>query len=173
MVLFIVNIVIIMFSLAGLAAGANYNTVGGGVNYLCLPHDPSSFLSASEIQPQQPHHQGSVYGAEYQFTYRNVAHDDDVPCAVCYVPAATLMIPAKITCPPSWTLQYSGFLTTNSDDFNSASDYVCLDDNPQYIEGSRDNRDGKLFYPVHARCGALPCPPYVDNAYLRCSVCSR
>lgn len=96
-----------------------------------------------------------------------------VPCAVCYVPAAILMIPAKTTCPPSWTLQYSGFLTTNSDDFKSSSDYVCMDDNPQYIEGSRDNRDGKLFYPVHARCGALPCPPYVNDAYLRCCVCSK
>lgn len=73
-----------MLYLAGLAAGARYDTVGGGVNYLCLPHDPSSFLPANEIQPQYPFHQGSVYGAEYQFTYGNVAEDDDVPCAVCF-----------------------------------------------------------------------------------------
>lgn len=135
--------------------------------------DPNSFLPAGEIHPQAEYHQGSVYGAEYQFSYGNVGIDDDVPCAVCYVPAAVLMIPAKTTCPPNWTLQYSGILTTNSDDFNSSSDYVCLDDKPQYIEGTRRNDDGKLFYPVHAICGALPCPPYVNYAYLRCCVCSK
>lgn len=163
-----------MNTVIGIAAGALFSTVGGGVNYLCLPHNPGSFLPANEIHPQQPYHQGSIYGAEYQFNYGNVHLDDDVPCAVCYVPAAVLMIPAKNSCPTSWLLQYSGILTTNSDDFKSSSEFVCLDDNPQYIEGTRrNNDDGKLFYPVHAICGSLPCPPYVNNTYLRCCVCSK
>lgn len=61
----------------------------------------------------------------------------------------------------------------NSDDFNFVLDYVCLDDNFQYIEGLRDNCDGKLFYFVYVRCGVFLCFFYVDNVYLRCSVCFR
>ena len=52
-----------------------------------------------------------VCGAEYQFTYKNVAIDDDVPCAICKVTPATttMMVPAKLTCPQNWTLQYHGY----------------------------------------------------------------
>lgn len=49
MVLFIVNIVIIMFFLVGFVVGVNFNIVGGGVNYLCLFYDFSLFLFVSEI----------------------------------------------------------------------------------------------------------------------------
>ena len=49
-----------------------------------------------------------MYGAEYQM-WGNIPavnlplHDDDVPCAVCYVatPVALLMLPGKYTCPPN------------------------------------------------------------------------
>ena len=53
-----------------------------------------------------------LYGAEYQFTYKNVAIDNGVPCAICKVTSATttMMVPAKLTCPLNWTLQYHGYL---------------------------------------------------------------
>ncbi|XP_062594053.1 uncharacterized protein LOC134255539 [Saccostrea cucullata] len=155
----------------GLTGGSHYATHGGGVNPVCLPHDPS-FLYSNQVT-EDGNAYATMYGAEYQFNYRKVAIDDDVPCAVCYVPATVLMVPAKNTCPPGWKIQYSGILTTDSDEF-SPSEYVCLDDDPVYMEGTRmDNFDGKLFYPVHARCGSLPCPPYRANTILRCCVCSK
>ena len=57
-----------------------------------------------------------VYGAEYQtFDSTNPFYslrDHDVPCAVCYTAERgdKIMIPAKITCPPSWTREYNGYL---------------------------------------------------------------
>jgi hypothetical protein len=38
---------------------------------------------------------------------------------------------------------------------------------------SSANNNGKLVYPVRAGCGSLPCPPYINNAFLTCVVCSK
>ena len=38
--------------------------------------------------------------------------EHNVPCAVCYssIKTVKLMIPARITCPSSWTREYKGYL---------------------------------------------------------------
>ncbi|XP_061171665.1 uncharacterized protein LOC133181141 [Saccostrea echinata] len=116
-----VNGTILVYS--GVAGGSRHTTHGGGVNPMCLPHDPS-FLSSSQLT-QDGYADATMYGAEYQFNYGKIAIDDDVPCAVCYVPATVLMIPARNTCPPGWTIQYSGILTADSDQF-SPSEYLLI-----------------------------------------------
>jgi hypothetical protein len=81
------------------------------------------------------------------------------------------MIPGKLSCPAGFMKQYQGFLTAN--DYGSQkSEYLCVDDNPDFLEGSRQNENGKLFYPVITVCGTLPCPPYKNGDYVACSVCT-
>jgi hypothetical protein len=83
------------------------------------------------------------------------------------------MIPGKSSCPSGWRKQYSGYLCANYYGHPAASEYACVDDDPQYFEGRRQNLDGKLFYPAVAVCGSLPCPPYENSKYLKCVVCSK
>ena len=57
-----------------------------------------------------------VQGAEYElFSGPNAnVTEHNAPCAVCYVPtrATTIMVPAKTSCPSSWTREYYGYLMT-------------------------------------------------------------
>ncbi|XP_062611617.1 short-chain collagen C4-like [Saccostrea cucullata] len=156
---------------SGVVAGSFFTETGNGANTLCLPHDPDS------VDANFPIHQSDgiahLYGGEYQFSFKNVVYQDDVPCAVCRVTQATsaLIIPGKLSCPSGWVKQYQGFLTSNA--YNEQkSEYLCLDDNPDFIERSRVNENGKLFHPVITVCGTLPCPPYKNGTYVPCSICT-
>ena len=161
----------------GMSGGRYYLDTGSGTNTLCLPHnpDPSPPDFPRSFQHNDVAYAGSIHGSEYQFNYRHVDIDDDVPCAACMVTNArsTLMIPAKTSCPIGWTVQYQGVLTSGKQGYQ-ATDYLCLDQNPEYLtEGARmHNYDGRLFYPVLAICGSLPCPPYKRQQLLSCVVCS-
>lgn len=157
----------------GIVGGRNFNDKSGGFTTLCLPHNPDP---ASKDLPTFSY-SARVYGAEYQFSYKGIAVDDDVPCSVCFSTCAssTLMIPAKTTCPPKWTKQYDGFLTADADySDHYGSEFLCMDENPEYLtEGARQhNNDGRLFYTVQAVCGSLPCPPYTNAQLMTCVVCS-
>lgn len=141
---------------------------------LCLPHDPDSvpsdFLSVHTTGGLS----GRIWGSEYEFTYRSVAIDDDAPCAVCQVQAeSVIMVPGKRHCPAGWKTEYVGVLigTWSTD---HPSDYICLDENPEFFEGTRSHNDnGRTLYPIRATCGSLPCPPYVNDQFISCIVCSQ
>lgn len=159
----------------GITAGGKYDDLGGAVDTLCLPHNPD--MAPTDF-PNVGSAVGTIYGSEYQFTYRNYAQDDDVPCAVCGAKTASaiMMLPAKVTCPDNWVIQYAGFLTSEHVATNwRPSEYLCLHEDSEYLtEGSRQhNMNGRLFYPVKAVCGSLPCPPYHGGQYLTCVVCSQ
>lgn len=157
----------------GITAGKHLSNTGSGTNTLCVPHDPDSLPSDFPTTTYSGLY-AALFGAEYQFTYKNVAVDDDVPCAICKVnPAtATMMVPAKLSCPQGWTLQYHGYLGAGSYS-DHASEYICVDSNPEYFEGLRQvNSDDHLIYPVKAYCGALPCPKYKQSQYLPCAICT-
>jgi hypothetical protein len=158
---------------SGITGGKMYSMKGSGVTTLCLPHDPDS-LPASFQSPDDGV-SAFIFGAEYEMSYKNIATDDDVPCAVCHAQTSTsaIMIPAKLTCPQNWKLQYNGFMSAERYSY-FASDFICVDLNPQYIEGTRAvNADGRLIHPVKARCGSLPCPPYKDKQLVSCVVCAN
>ncbi|XP_056002557.1 uncharacterized protein LOC130049235 [Ostrea edulis] len=160
---------------SGISAGSPYHVGGGGANTLCLTHNPDQ--PPSDF-PTYREKDGWLYGSEYQFTYRNYAIDDDVPCAVCLAAYSTavLMIPSKTSCPSSWNVEYRGFLTSQSaTDGRPSYDYMCLHENAEYLtEGARQqNYNGHLFYPVITQCGSLPCPPYINAKYVTCVVCSK
>ena len=157
----------------GITGGKLYGHTGSGTNTLCMPHDPDSLPSDFPTTT----YLGRIawlYGSEYHFTYKNVAIDDDIPCAICKVRPATttMMVPAKLTCPQNWTLQYHGYLGAGHfDDY--ASEFICIDSDPEYIEGSRQlNGNGLLIYPVQTGCNSLPCPKYKSGRYTPCAVCT-
>eukprot|EP00058_Branchiostoma_floridae_P004810 XP_002590298.1 hypothetical protein BRAFLDRAFT_76551 [Branchiostoma floridae] len=160
----------------GVAGGTAYSHPGGGTNYQCLPSDPQWGTYQDGVQGSK----AFMYGAEYElstnypFGSRSL-HDDNVPCAVCYVPTrgSKLMIPARNTCPTGWTQEYHGYLMTSYYNHASAKDFICVDEQPEAVTGGHANHNGALMYPVEARCGSLPCPNYVEGRELTCVVCTK
>jgi hypothetical protein len=154
----------------GYTAGSHYTHSGAAVNYLCLPKNPSWAKYDDGLQDNR----AFVYGAEYQRSDESPhTHDHDVPCAVCKTPRAPVrMIPARNECHNGWTLEYRGVLVAGYHKHTAASEYVCLDESPESIEGGNADQNGILMYSVEGRCGSLKCPPYIDGRELSCVVCS-
>ena len=157
---------------AGRAAGSWWNHKGGAANRICLPNDPSYLQYRSGTQTYRAY----LYGSEYYTTDGPLSmfHYHNVPCAVCYVSTrgTVLMIPAKTTCPSSWTQEYNGYLMTER--FNHhRSTYECVDQNPETVPGGARSEDGALFYHVEATCTWIACPPYTAGRELACVVCTK
>ena len=83
------------------------------------------------------------------------------------------MIPAKRTCMDGWTREYEGLLMSGYYLHTAASEYICLDDQPEVIAGGGSTQYGKMLYFVEGTCGALPCPHYENGWELSCVVCSK
>ena len=152
----------------GIAGGSHYTHSGGGANYLCLPNNPQ--YSKNGV----PQYLNYLYGSEYQSTLVGT-HDHNVPCTVCYVAtrSTTLMIPARTTCPTSWTKEYQGYLMAEYYK-HARTVYECVDQGAESVAGSAADTNGALFYHVVGTCGAgLPCPPYVTTKTITCVVCTK
>ena len=159
---------------AGRAGGSWWNHKGGGANYLCLPESPDYFSFTPGRQGRSP-----IYGAEYQTGGSNrgpleSVNDHNVPCVVCHTSGrdTALMLPAKTQCPPSWTLEYNGYLMAERY-LNNRATFECVDKDPECIPGSAGSVDGVLFYHTEATCTGLPCPPYDSSKELTCAVCTK
>ena len=170
---------------SGRAGGTYWNIQGGGAEKLCLPDQPEYLPNTANIAqaiPASPH----VHGAEYEYNAgpNSNTFQRNVPCAVCYASArsSTLMIPAKIQCPSTWTREYYGYLSSERANEPSRvpsghyrSSFNCVDVNPEVIENSSGNGEGALFYYVLSACdtNGLRCPPYEEGRILSCAVCTK
>ena len=150
-------------------AGGSYYQHAGAANYLCMPTDPQYTL---------PYQAGVrdymyVYGTEYQEPLQG-SHDHNVPCAVCYVSTreTVLMIPAKTSCPTSWTREYYGYLMSQHRSYHPSL-YECVDRDQESLPGSHANTNGALFYHVEANCNGMACPPYDAQKELNCVICTK
>ena len=96
---------------SGITAGTHFEHTGGGANYLCMPQDPEYSTTLTYRDGEQAH--ALLYVAEYESPVQGT-HDHNVPCAVCYVSTrpTVVMIPAKASCPPTWTREYYGYIMT-------------------------------------------------------------
>ena len=155
----------------GITGGSQWDHTGGGANYVCLPKVPQY------ISTTVPSHYSLMYGTEYE-SVNNIfsgKHNHDVPCAVCYTSTKSvkLMIPARISCPSSWTIEYKGYLMAEKYIHERNAVYECVDEYPESIDGSGANTDGALFYFTVSTCNGLPCPPYVNNRAITCVVCTK
>eukprot|EP00057_Strongylocentrotus_purpuratus_P035680 XP_800524.2 PREDICTED: uncharacterized protein LOC588722 [Strongylocentrotus purpuratus] len=162
---------------SGMATGAYYTHTGGGVNYLCLPHEPIY----SEIETTAHGSRSLLYSAEYQTNtapHLQSLHDQTPACAVCRAPPTRLtklMIPARNECPSSkWRLEYKGYLMSSLYTQTTRTDFVCMDEDAMGVPGTTGNQHGALFYMVEARCssGGIQCGPYVNGYELTCAVCT-
>nr|XP_022292594.1 short-chain collagen C4-like [Crassostrea virginica] len=160
---------------SGFAGGSYHANSGGAVDPLCLPRDPEWGMYRDGTDGFKSY----IYGAEYQThkfnDYLSSFHDHDIPCAVCLVRNRSVvkMFPARKTCFNGWNLEYRGYLMAGYYAHPAGSMFTCIDGHPDTLHGGQANVDGKLFYPVEARCGPLKCPPYVEGRELICAVCSK
>jgi len=144
----------------GIMGGELYKHRGGGVNYLkvCLPHSPKYDKFKAGYQ-----NSGRMYGSEYEVNtvnpFKYNLHDHDAPCVVCYVSSrgSMLMMPARNDCPSGWTEEYHGYLMTKFHNHPKQRDFICVDEDAEYVPGSGANKDGALLYVVEGVCGSLPC----------------
>ena len=158
---------------AGRAGGSRFNALGGAANYLCLPENPDYLQYQAGVQGYSP-----VYGAEYHTVGESPLKsvlEHDAPCAMCFTSArvTVLMIPAKTQCPPSWTLEYTGYLMADHINHQGRKMFECIDKDPECVPGSAANTNPALFYHTEATCNALPCPPYDPEKELTCVVCTK
>ena len=82
------------------------------------------------------------------------------------------MIPARNQCELGWTTEYTGYLSENYYEFQR-TEFVCMDGKAEPVDDSVSDQNGALFYPAVAKCGCLPCLPYIDDVELLCAVCTR
>lgn len=165
----------------GIAAGSYYDHTGAAADYICMPKDPIWGHYEGKSQTGGAY----VYGNEYQLEDQTLSNFfktkiekwvDDAPCSVCRTTRPSiLMIPGRNQCYDGWTKEYSGYLVSGYHGHKAASEYVCLDGDPEILTGAKhkENLNGKLFYFAVAKCGSLPCPPYVEGRELTCVVCSK
>ena len=158
---------------AGRAAGSHFQQKGGTNDYLCLPEEPEYLAYKPGVQGESP-----IHGAEYEtWDNRPLSHVDDhnVPCVVCHstLQESVLMIPARISCPDTWTLEYSGYLMTLYKRGEGRTSAKCIDKDPETVPGEVADRNGALFYHTEATCNGLECPPYVAEKELTCAVCTK
>ncbi|XP_053383688.1 uncharacterized protein LOC128549928 [Mercenaria mercenaria] len=161
---------------SGFAAGSPYEIEGGAGKYLCLPQHPTWAKYVDGIQDIGVY----ISGTEYQIYVNTFSpfpqnmNDQDAPCVLCRSPRpTTVMIPGKTDCYPGWTMEYTGYLMTDHKVHISASDYACVDVNPEAVYHGEAKLNGKLFYFTEVKCGSLPCQEYPDGRELACVVCSK
>ena len=158
---------VLLFAWTGLAGGKLHTEKGSGTNRLCLTRRPQFDGVVATVSTSYGH----IYGAEYQEIGGHI--QNNVPCSVCRAPqSTTIMVPATHTCPPGWTTQFTGHLVSQYYNYY-ATEYVCLDGSPEDESSSKANENGLLFFYVAAKCGSLPCPPYIGGKVVTCAVCSK
>ena len=156
----------------GITGGSYYNHPGGGANYVCLPKVPQ-YMSAYKHANLANY----MHGTEYEWTNGIFPGTDqyNVPCAVCYtsLKSVKLMIPARTSCPSSWTREYKGYLMAERSVHHAKSVYECVDENAESIDGSQADVNGATIFFTLSTCNGLPCPPYVNNMPITCVVCTK
>lgn len=82
------------------------------------------------------------------------------------------MIPARTSCPSSWTREYYGYLMANAEEYVRTM-FECIDVNSQSATGVGQDSDGALFYFTESTCNDISCPPYADGREIACVVCTK
>ena len=159
---------------SGTAGGTYYAHEGGGANMLCMPADPEYTLDNRPGVLGQSH----IYKMRYGLPIRGGQYHN-VPCAVCHVSTrpAIFMIPAKTTCPSSWTREYHGYIMSSYKGLGMGRlMFECVDEDQESLIGSTSApKQGGILNHVEAFCGAdgLTCPPYDENKEINCVVCTK
>ena len=159
---------------AGRAVGSQWSSSGGTSDILCLPENPEY----DEDYQSGAQRFSTIHGVEYE-TFPGAplgdARDHNVPCAVCHNTrrAGSIMIPARRSCPATWTEEYDGYLVSSYWNSGGRQSAECVDGDPDFVRGEARDTNGALFYHVEAACNGIPCPPYDPQKELTCVVCTK
>ncbi|XP_035657508.1 uncharacterized protein LOC118403125 isoform X1 [Branchiostoma floridae] len=167
---------------AGVVGGGHYSHHGGGNDHQCLPMEDVEWN-----KPTGGHqHNSYMYGTEYEvnsdgyFTTDNMnsitnPYNYNVPCSVCHVAGRSshVMIPARLSCPQGWSMEYSGYLMSSYYSHQSNKNFICVDGAPNLVPGSSTDQNEGRLYLVEVVCGSLPCGPYISGYELTCVVCTK
>ena len=162
---------------SGITGGSRWTEQGGGANYLCMPKVP-------EYSPTLRYRGGAnghslIYGTEYHGPPLQTSHSHNAPCAVCHVSTrpTVLMIPAKASCPPTWTREYYGYLmSTAKAGGHYRTMFICVDKDQESLPDSEAYiQSSAVLYHVEAACstGGIPCSRYNNHQELNCVVCTK
>ncbi len=84
------------------------------------------------------------------------------------------MLPARLTCPSNWTLEYNGYLMSARYNHKHSKTFECVDKDPESIPGSAVDTNGAMLQFNEAKCNVgIPCPPYDSQKEITCAVCSK
>ena len=156
---------------SGRVQGSPHNQRGGTSEFLCLPLEPE-FGAEYRAGEQR---RSPLVPAEYEtFADEPLAEvaDEIVPCAVCHVTrrGSVVTIPAGLTCPDQWTVEYRGYLMSSHANSYRRS-VVCVDADPDSVCKDPPNRNGALFYHIEASGVGLS-EYYEPERELSCVVCT-
>ena len=160
--------------------GSTYTDTGAAANYQCLPEHPTWANYTDGLQNRG----GRMYGTEFHSQQRDTFNPfnmppsqwDDATCAVCRAPyVTTIMIPAMTSCYPGWHQQYTGYLMSGYHGSVSATEFICVDSNPDLALHGEKQSYGRFLYFVESVCarGSLPCLNYPSGREMACVVCSK
>ena len=163
----------------GIAAGAFFDHRGGASEYICLPDSPEyPDFHAPGLQIGR----ARVHGVEYEtnevpsIPSLGALTQHNVPCAICHVPdrGAKIMIPARYTCPDSWTAEYHGYLMSEHTT-HYRMPYECVDSTAEAIPGTSADVNGALVWLTEMHCpSSSSCPDgYVNGMEVSCVVCTK
>ncbi len=153
--------------------GAYYNDDGGMSSLGCLTNEPEY------IQTEQCRECSLTYSTEYEShdqVFSSETSQYDAVCVACLALEKTtiIMIPGKASCPSSLQIEYSGYLMSTRNNFDHATDAICVDGNAENMLGSHENTEGATLYFVAADCdySFIPCGPFKHEIPISCAVCS-
>ena len=159
----------------GFVAGSAWDHAGSA-SYLCL-HETPQFLRTT---PGQQEGRTGIHATEYEVRASPPAFGNmrghNAPCVVCYVPTRTtkITIPARTSCPSSWTREYYGYLMADrSHDHRSGRVPICVDVNAESVPGTARREARSQLYFMEITCHGAVCPPYSDGDEIACVVCTK
>ena len=158
---------------AGRMGGKDASSHGGGSNYLCLPDNPQYLGYQAGVQGDS-----SIYGTMISASGPlSSAQFKAIPCAVCFSSSRSthVMIPARIECPASWTIEYYGYIMAEAVKYGSrhSTMYECVDQTVEILPQAGETGWPAALHHVEAVCQSLHCPPYSAEKELTCVMCTK
>lgn len=160
-----------------LGSGA-YDHHGSGYSQLCMPDAPN-FGDQGSAYYTSNQNGALIYRTEYETSGYGIPgfqalHDRDVPCSVCKVPSAdVVMIAGRVNCPVGFTVMYTGYLMGTHYTQIHPSEHICVHEAAEPYPSANGNSNGNLLYPVEFE-GPPPGPGvgYVHDREIACVVCA-
>jgi hypothetical protein len=156
---------------SGILAGSHSGDVGGGAQYLCL----ASAVELAQFVNTNQHPGVDMYRVQYQDNgaLRSMVGKNyvDAVCSLCKAPGRQwqLTVAGRNDCPVGFTVDYSGWLMSEKSTGSYRTKHVCVDEQPQGIDGTERHVTSASLWPTETGDGI---PGYVKDLEVSCAQCS-